>query len=335
MSNILYYPYINVPRTDWTLRTLLYYDNIGSIVPQEYFYNPEGNYEPFMLELVRNQLVTPINPIETFENPWQVTRPFVQMIEANVETLQKNQSSFRNGYKDLIHGGKFIGSRIHSDKFDENVFHGLQELGLAERGEGRWYIVERKTANNLIKFLATLISAKTHRLPTTDYVRPFYNRSSFHNPSRKRETILTHLIPFPEDINLDKLLRFKEKHTQLLSAFQTRVELIALDPNIIEGTPLFHLHLSELVQRKEELVAKMNESRFNQILYGTVCGLIGAGVGLAGASTTGAVVGALPGFANAVYSALQIEHAENVFDQTGLKYLALADKRLKRRTDNQ
>ena len=330
MNNLLYYPYINIPRTDWTLRTLLYYDNIGSIVPQEYFYNPEQNYDPFMLELVRNQLVTPINPIEVFENPWQVTRPFIQMIEQNVDRLRKYHSSFRNGNRGLIHGDKFVGSQIHADKFDENVFYGLQELGLAEKGEGRWYVVEKRTANNLMKFLATIISAKTERLPTTDYIRPFYNRSSFHNPNRKRETILTNLIPFPEDINLDKLTRFKEQHSQLLSAFRTRVELIALDPNIVEGTPLFLEHMTELVQRKEELAAKMNESRFNSILYGTVCGLIGAGAGIAAASTSWAVVGALPGFANAVHSALQIERAENVFDQSGLKYLALADKRLTR-----
>ena len=64
MNNILYYPYINPPRTDWTLRTLLYYENVGSIVPQKYFYEPEVNYDDFMLELVRNELVTPINPIE-------------------------------------------------------------------------------------------------------------------------------------------------------------------------------------------------------------------------------------------------------------------------------
>jgi hypothetical protein len=88
--------------------------------------------------------------------------------------------------------------------------------------------------------------------------------------------------------------------------------------------------LSELVQRKEELAAKMNESKFKRILYGTVCGIIGAGAGIATASTAGAVVGSLPGFANAVYSALQIERAENIFDQSGLKYLALADKRLRR-----
>lgn len=330
MSNILYYPYINIPRTDWALRTLLYYDNIGSIVPQEYFNNPEEHYEPFMLELVRNQLVTPINPIEVLENPWQVTRPFIQMIERNAEKLRQYRSGFNRGNRWNLHGDKFTGAQIHADKFDENIFNGLMDLGLAERGAGRWYSVEKRTASNLMKFLATLISIKTNRLPTTDYIRPFYNRSSFHNPNYKRETILTHLIPFPEDIDLNRLTRFKEQHSNLLSAFQTRIELIALDPNIIEGTPLFQQHLLELTQRKEELAAKMNESRINRILYGTVCGLIGAGVGIAAASTTATFIGALPGFANAVHSALQIERAEDIFDQSGLKYLALADKKLKR-----
>lgn len=32
MNNLLYYPYINVPKTDWLIRALLYYDNIASIV---------------------------------------------------------------------------------------------------------------------------------------------------------------------------------------------------------------------------------------------------------------------------------------------------------------
>jgi hypothetical protein len=330
MSNLLYYPYINLPRTDWTLRTLLYYDNIGSIVPQEYFHNPERNYDEFMLELVRNELVTPINPIEVFENPWQVTRPFLDLVERNQEKLRTAQNRFRQGVRGNIHIDKFSKANIHADKFDENIFYALQELGLAERADVRWYSVEQRTANNLMSFLATLVSAKTNRLPTTDYIRPIYNRQTFNQERRKRETILTSLIPFPDEIDLRKLLNFKERHSGLLNTFRTRVELIVLDPNIVEGTPLFHQHLAELLQRKEELTARMNESQFNKIMFGTVCGLIGAYQGMATASTNGAIIGGLPGFANAVYSALQIERAENIFDQSGLKYLALADKRIRR-----
>lgn len=330
MSNILYYPYINLPRTDWTLRTLLYYDNIGSIVPQEYFYDPERNYDEFMLELVRSQLVTPINPIDVFNNPWEVTLPFLKLVENNQEKLRTAQNRFRQGFRGNMHIDKFSKANIHVDKFDENILHSLEQLGLAERTGGRWYSVEQRTANNLMSFLATLISAKTNRLPTTDYIRPFYNRQTFNQERRKRETILTSLIPFPDEIDLRRLLRFKEKHSGILKSFRTRVEQIVLEPNIIEGTPLFHQHLAELLQRKEELTARMNESQFNKILFGTACGLIGAYQGMATASTTGAIIGGLPGFANAVYSALQIESAESIFDQSGLKYLALADKRLRR-----
>ncbi|RIJ45346.1 kinase [Maribellus luteus] len=330
MNNLLYYPYINVPRTDWALRTLLYYENIGSIVPQEYFYEPERNYEEFMLELVRNELVTPINPIEVLDNPWEATRPFLKLIETNREKLITAQNSFRQGQRGNIHIDKFSKARVHADKFDKDIFYGLEQLGLAERTDGRWFSVEQKTANNLMFFLATLISTKTNRLPTTDYVRPFYNRNSFDSQRQKRETILSNLIPFPSEIDLKKLLKFKEKNLPLLNAFRTRVELIVLDPNITEDSPLFHQHLAELLQRKDELSAKMNESHFKNILFGTVCGLIGAYQGLATASTTAAIIGGLPGFAHAVYSALQIERAENIFDQTGLKYLALADKRIRR-----
>ncbi|WP_339880526.1 kinase [uncultured Algoriphagus sp.] len=330
MSNLLYFPYINVPRTDWTLRTLLYYDNIGSIVPQEYFYEPERNFDEFMLELVRENLVTPINPMDVLDNPWESTRPFIELIRENSKKLEKAQNRFIEGNRGNIHSEKFSKANIHADKFDQEIFYQLEQLGLAESSEDRWYSVEKRTANNLMNFLATLISAKTNRLPTTDYVKPFHYRNSFKKTQEKREIILSSLIPFPQDIDFTRLMRFKEKHSDLLQAFRTQVELIALDPNIIEGTPLFYQRLAELTQRRDELSAKMNESQFNRILFGTVCGLIGAYQGIEAESTTGAVIGALPGFVNAVYSALQIERAENVFDQSGLKYLALADKRLRR-----
>lgn len=331
MNNLLYYPYINVPRTDWSLRTLLYYDNIGSIVPQEYFYDPERNYDEFMLELVRSELVTPINPIQVLENPWEITRPFLELVEHNQTILKTAQRNFRQGQRGNVHIDKLNKTSIHADKFHDNVFYALEQLGLAERNARNWYSVEQRTANNLMAFLATVISAKTNRLPTTDELRPSYYRQRFNHERIKRETILKNLIPFPEEIDLKKLLRFKEQHSRLLAAFRTKVELIALDPNILEGSPLFNSHLAELIQRKEELSAKMNESRFGSIVFGTVCGLIGAFTAFAPASTAGAFFSGLFGFTNAVYSALQMERAEEVFDQSGLKYLALADRRLRRR----
>ncbi|MBN9336569.1 MAG: hypothetical protein J0I88_01805 [Chryseobacterium sp.] len=135
MSDILYYPYINVPDNDWTIRTLLYYKDIAAIVPQEYLWQPERNYDPFMMELVRMSLIVPINPIEIFDEPWEVTKPFVTEIEKNKNSLEKAQNRFYNSQRNLVHSQKFSSARIHADKFDDNVFYSLENLGLASRAE--------------------------------------------------------------------------------------------------------------------------------------------------------------------------------------------------------
>lgn len=330
MDKILYFPYINLPKTDWTVRTLLYYDNIGSIVPQEYFYSPERNYEPFMLELVRSELVIPIDPIRTLENPWEVSRPFLNFLEENQKRLSQKRQTFIEGKHSRIHLDKFSGARIHADKFDGEIFYQLEQMGLARRGENNWYQVEKYTANHLMKFLATVIGSKLQMQPTTDNYRKRFISATNNSHRRKRETILTSLIPFPEEIDFKKIRKFKDKHLDLLKAFKNRVEQIVLDENIIEGTEPFNVKVEELALRKNELTAKMNESQIKNIIFGSVCGVIGAYQGLAAAETTGAFIGGLPGFASAIHSALKIEKAENVFDQSGLKYLALMDKRIRR-----
>lgn len=330
MDKILYFPYINLPKTDWTVRALLYYDNIGSIVPQEYFYSPERSYEPFMLELVQRELVIPIDPIQTLDNPWEVSRPFLNFLKDNQKLLSKRRQVFIEGKHSRIHLDKFSGARVHADKFDGEIFYQLEQMGLAKRGENNWYQVEKYTADHLMKFLASVISSKLKMQPTTDTYRRRFIPATKNIHNKKRETILTNLIPFPEEIDFNKIRKFKDNHLDLLRAFKNRVEQIVLDETIIEGTELFNVKVEELILRKNELTAKMNESQIKNIIFGSVCGVIGASQGLATAEITGAFIGGLPGLANAIHSALKIETAEDVFDQSGLKYLALVDKRIRR-----
>lgn len=338
MENLLYYPYINIPRTDWTIRTLLYYNQVGSIVPQNYFYEPY-QYDNFMRELVQNELVVPINPLEVLENPWDISRPFIEYVQSKEFQLRKRRKTFRTNYH-RIHQGKFIGTRIHSNKFESEMFYQLEQAGLAERESDQWYNVEQKTANDMMSFLAAVIGGKLDYLPTTDIeVRkvPFSPLSKkVYKAQRKtkirREVILRDLIPFPEQIDLYKLRKFKDKHNDLLSKFKNRVELIALDHNLDEDSELFKETLKELGFRKEELSAKMNESKFGDLIFGTVCGITGAVIGFVSAGSSGALVGslsALPSFANAIHSALKIERVENIHDQSGMKYLALVDKKIR------
>jgi len=236
MNKILYFPYINIPKTDWAIRTLLYYDNIGSIVPYDYFYEPEKNYDPFMLELVRSGLVIPINPMESLENPFSIASPFLDFMENPYFRLNLKRQNFLNGRV----------SKIHSQKFDGSIFYSLEQVGLATRLDNNWFNVESTTAQLLMKYLATIVGNKLEMLPTTDTIRRSFMSSRLIKQNTKRETILSRLIPFPEEINLNKLLKFKEKHADLLKSFKNKVEQIVLDENIVEGTELFKIRIEEL-----------------------------------------------------------------------------------------
>ena len=147
--------------------------------------------------------------------------------------------------------------------------------------------------------------------------------------NQKREVILRELIPFPSELDLGKFHRFKEKYNELLTTFKNKVEQIVLDDTIEKGSELFNNKVEDLKLRKDELSAKMNESKVGSIIFGSICGIIGAIQGLSTAETPGAIIGGLPGFASAIYSAIKIEKAEDIFDQSGMKYLALVDKRLR------
>lgn len=350
MENLLYYPNINFPRTDWTLRTLLYYDQIGSIAPMEYFYSPQ-NFTPFMREMVDNELVRLINPLHVLENWHNIFQPFIDYINGKGFPLKLRQTYFHespknvisdNQFNSRIHNGKFTysGNKIHTGKFEGEILYQLEQAGLAvQEHDSPWFIVESHTANELMTFLASVIGNKIQYQPVTDTttinlfakIQSTDSFSLYIKNKRKREAILKQMIPYPEEIDISKLNRFKTKHNDLLKAFRNRVELIVFNPSIDIESPYFQESINELKHRKEELSAKMNENKLGEIIFGTVCGITGATIGLSTTNSTEAVLYGLPGFANAIYSALKIEKAENVFDQSGLKYLALVDKKIRKK----
>lgn len=342
MNNLLYYPYINLPKTDWTIRALLYYDTIGSIVPTQYFHEPE-QYEPFMREVIQNELITPINPMIVLENPRRVSGMFIEYLNIRHNNIRHNIEERRRlllakNKTCQIPREKFSfrrnSTRLHANKFDDEVFYHLIHMGLAEQIDGYWYNVEKRTANELMTFLASVIANKIDYLPTTDKIDfEFYTHTrtqhqdiELRTRQYKRDLILNNLIPYPKQINLTKLRRFKDRHRDLLNAFSNKVELLVLNPTITPEQPLFKTTLEDMKMAKEELSARMNESHIGDIVFGTICGTISAGIGLLASP----ILGAIPGFLNAIHSACKIEKPENVIDQTGLKYLALVDKRLRR-----
>ena len=171
MSNLLYYPHINLPNSAWSIRAILYYENIGSIIPEQYFYEPE-HFEPFMREALRNELIEFINPIDALDNPVHVSDVFLTYLTNTPRIIDRRRENFACNNKARIHSGKFANensrTRIHAGKFDTNILLELTNMGLAVEGDDNWYYVENQTANELMTYLASVVANNINYIPATD-----------------------------------------------------------------------------------------------------------------------------------------------------------------------
>src|SRR5215510_8923818 len=61
VQGALYFPLIRVPDTAWWTRTMLYWDNVATIVPREFIGNPQL-HRPYTLQLIRAGLLHQVFP---------------------------------------------------------------------------------------------------------------------------------------------------------------------------------------------------------------------------------------------------------------------------------
>ncbi|WP_199119925.1 kinase [Pedobacter sp. ASV28] len=338
-DHLLYFPYINLPENNWTFRSLLYYDTISAIVPSDHVHNP-NLLDPFMRELVRENLVIPLDPMETLDRPGHLTKPFMDFIQAPGYGINLKRQNFNNQQQgsQRPYGHTFSGhhepSLISREKFNADLMYNLQKLGLARPHHDNFYEVEKTTANYLMSYLSNIVADKLELLPVTDigFKRPSFMLSYKKKPideqvTIRRNTALAKIMPGPAYIELAQLLDFKIKYQNELRVFRNVIEQIALDDRY-DNEELMRNRVEELNQYKELLTARMTESNWKDIVFNTVFGLINAVIGI---STVGNLKGAIlgaPGFINSVYSALKLENPEKIYDTTGMKYLALVHKKL-------
>ncbi len=325
MENLLYYPSINLPDEDWTRRAFLYYDHLGVIVPGQYYFEPD--YEPFTRELMHNDLVRPFNPLEEIDNQDEFSRIFLDYLRSDAP---KEKFSLA-GKRATPRRQTYV--RLHSGKFGRSIYEALMEKGLAIKEDDFWFQVESGVANDLMFYLATVIAKKNDYCPATDRLAQgefalAYLSTEDYNVrmmAHKRDVILKELVPYPADLDIYSLRSFKDRHHDLLVRFRTQVDLLVLDENLMPGSPLFMARLNEMKEIKEELLGRMKEDHWSKIVFGSVCGIIPAMVAMK--DNPGAV--AFAGLLGAAYNAWQMIRPDDVQDRSGLKYLALVDKKLK------
>lgn len=93
--------YINILKSHWAAKSLLYYDKVASIIPQKYS-NTKKIFDFFIEEMIKNELVELLDSLSVLEKPSQVSKPFIKYINSDEFETRKRKNSFT-----YIKAGKF------------------------------------------------------------------------------------------------------------------------------------------------------------------------------------------------------------------------------------
>jgi uncharacterized protein DUF6236 len=252
---LLYYPTISVPDGRWLRQAILYWDEIGSIVPETWtagerrrFSTPETKY----LEGIGQYRA--FSPSDLLTDPqWSLVKKFHAEFEEIVCSEQFRSMSGRKPHEPRL------STRIHTDKISGVLLRDfLEPAGLAKPGRGYWSIVERKTALLYMSLLAKYLAAidKEVTIPATDrleYESLSYDCLSTRPGFKCISVLLSNALPVPrQDIPLVDIIDFKKRRRDELLHF--RNELGAFRERLSEAE-------SEQEAKEESLRFKENLER--------------------------------------------------------------------------
>lgn len=269
---ILYYPTISIPSGTWLRQALLYWDEIGSIVPK--------NWD--------NEILISLGPdIEYLKNEGEF-RPFdPQELIKQAKGLQERQE-FEKEFKSIIESPLFqkildgkniiLSSNVHRDKVSKGLFYDfLQPEGLADFDKTNydWYLFEENTALLYMSLLAKYISdidiqATVAGTDRAEYQNLIYAISSKNEGIACLDARFKNSLPIPrDDISLADIVDFKQKRRlellnfrKILNDFQNRLSKANETKEINEIVIDFKEALEKGVS---DISALMQDSRISTI----------------------------------------------------------------------
>lgn len=271
----MYFPYIEVPSSAWFTRTLLYWDQVGTIVPESYLYDPEP-LTPYMRDLVHAELVRQVPALEA-RGKWFKQSFTDYLDQLGVVELARRREAFEWGELERIHSTKARGLGV-------DLRH-LGSLGLTDRGKGGGFVLmERRTASEFMAALAVELcqpgqafqrdvdGRESRWVPTTDVPRaaealvnglslgspvaPVHLRLEGHYRTEStRLELLERLLPVPtEPVEVDRLVQFKYLHGDLLSQLRRYMEREVDAAAGIGDAAMRQRHLDRIVDEMEDRV---------------------------------------------------------------------------------
>lgn len=293
MQGVLYFPMINVPQSAWLVRALLYWDSVGAIIPEPYLHDP-GRLEDSTRELLLSELLVNAFPASAHGGFPSAFEHYLDRI-GDVE-IRRRRQQFMEGKTVLLHVDKLLEPVLPRHLFD---------LGIADRPSHEWIGVEQQTAR---EWMAALVlglchpqSMWTHHfrgersidrwVPATDkplslaaLLAGFGSSEPSDRPGRQmrlrvngesrvaelRTTILEDVLPIPDgSIDIDKIIRFRRKHAELLPQLRRYLEgkleeaLLAPDDEI--QMRRVDRIVDEARERVEQARAYLEEAGFRRV----------------------------------------------------------------------
>jgi len=308
ISRAIYYPYIKVPQSSWFTRVLLYWDEVGAIVPYEFLEDPQ-RLGPYMVSLVREQLVQQVHPGAFL---WKVPH-FADAFLKHVDHLNLDPNAHR-----------LVWPRIHMEKL-QGVAEPLCDRGFARRTPNEasyspWYEIEPSVADDFMAYLAAVLGQlpdENPMSPVTDYHAHLlsFGTESGDRKASVRETVLEGILPGPAGpVEPPRLAEFKAKYQAELRRFRMEVEEKISELSVIDDAKTRAARVIDATEylriAVDELAARIREQKaWPRIDFGTLCALGAAGATSVDVMTAAggkwAVAGAAIGVAGAVFSAFQ------------------------------
>jgi hypothetical protein len=244
-STILYYPTIDIPNTKWLRKALLYWDEIGSIIPRNYQGESSIKFSPDVAFLLNEGVFRPIDPyvlITHQEVLAEFEHEFMEVIES--DTFQKLIVG-----KDL----KLI-SRIHEHKVSDFVINGLEEIRLARRKHNSpWLMFENITAHAYMSLLAKYLSRVDSQatVPGTD--QNIFQDLIYRSPQQAGAagifTNLQNILPMPrEDVPFEDILEFRRRREFDLMRFRQKIHVFQSELQPAETSE----HVIQIVQKHQQ-----------------------------------------------------------------------------------
>ena len=330
MEKLLYYPFISIPKADWLVQALLYWDGIATIVPLAE-QRSLRSITPFARRLIQDGLIESVSPEEYAYSQPDSFISFLDWVQSNQSRFVINDNSRNNIQR--VHIGKL--NSVHIGKLgflgDEFV-----KIGVAQRQGSQWYELNKNLALYFMTFLAILIGKQTEYIPTTDQYRGLsclINIDTHANAmnatrvkDRFRSALLKRLLPVPSRLeDYYDIYRFKEKYHDQLILFRRKIEtfLISLNPYSEEDRcRLCDAFCIESREEIEEIKRNMSFFKAPQVNMGTLIAALPSIIEFASNNVVTGSIGLIPVIGELIYNG---DRKSNV--KKPLAYAALYNKR--------